>query len=70
MTRNEEWREFYTQVGFRNGFANGAEALLRAVAPHLSADQHDQLQAWISESLGDWKSDLLTDTDPPPPPEV
>jgi hypothetical protein len=67
---DEEWREFYTEVGFRHGFALGANAIRDAVAPHLSPEQIGQLDGWLAREVADWRRDYLKNEEPPAPPKL
>jgi hypothetical protein len=53
MKRDEEWREFYTEVGFRHGFELGARALRDAVSPHLTAEQISAIDIWLATEVAE-----------------
>ena len=67
---NEEWREFYTEAGFRHGFELGARALRTAMEKHLSPDQRSKLDAWLSDEVATWKTKYLSEEEPPTPPDL
>ncbi len=68
--RDEEWREFYTEVGFRHGFELGAKALRDAVKSHLTAEQIGAIDVWLATEVGEWKREYLREDEPPAPPEL
>lgn len=67
---DEEWREFYTEVGFRHGFALGAKAVRTAAAPHLSPDQLKKLDAWLEADVHGWTRKVLNEEEPPDAPNI
>ncbi len=67
---DEEWREFYTEVGFRHGFALGAKAVRTAAAPHLSEAHLAKLDAWLEKEVSDWTRAVLMEEEPPSPPKL
>jgi hypothetical protein len=67
---DEEWREFYTEVGFRHGFALGANAIRDAVAPHLTPGQLKTLDQWLAGEVAEWRRDYLKQEEPPRPPKL
>ena len=68
--RDEEWREFYTEAGFRHGFELGARAVRTAAEPHLSPEQRRKLDAWLSGQVHEWKNKYLSEEEPPAPPKL
>jgi hypothetical protein len=70
MKRDEEWREFYTEVGFRHGFELGARALRDAVSPHLTAEQISAIDIWLATEVAEWKREYLRAEEPPATPTL
>lgn len=68
--RDEEWREFYTEAGFRHGFELGAKALRDAVRPHLTADQVSAVDVWLATEVAEWKREYLREKEPPAAPKL
>ena len=68
--RDEEWREFYTQAGFRHGFALGAKTVRSATGPYLSAEQTAKLDAWLEKKVHEWMRQVLSEEEPPTPPKL
>lgn len=67
---DEEWREFYTEAGFRHGFALGANAIRDAVAPHLPPEQLKTLDRWLAGDVASWRREYLKKDEPPEPPKL
>jgi hypothetical protein len=67
---DEEWREFYTEVGFRHGFALGAKAVRAAAGPHLSAEQARTLDTWLADEVAGWTRKYLSEEEPPSAPKL
>ncbi|MGH6923762.1 MAG: hypothetical protein ACRED5_08485 [Propylenella sp.] len=70
MKRDEEWREFYTEVGFRHGYELGAKAVRDAAAPYLSREQISELDVWLATEVSEWKREYLGKAEPPAPPKL
>jgi hypothetical protein len=70
MPAKEDWREFYTQAGFRHGFGFGAQAVLDAAAPYLKPDQRRALMAWLAKDVKAWRDSYLSNDEPPRPPKL
>jgi hypothetical protein len=68
--RDEEWREFYTEVGFRHGFELGARAVRDAAAPHLSREQVSEINVWLATEVAEWKREYLNKQEPPVAPKL
>lgn len=68
--RDEEWREFYTEVGFRHGFELGAKALRDAAKPYLTPDQVSAIDVWLATEVAEWKREYLREEVPPAAPEL
>jgi len=66
----EEWREFYTEAGFRHGFELGAKAIRAAAAKALSPEQLHVLDNWLAKDVAKWKRDYLREEEPPAPPKL
>jgi len=69
-TPDEDWRDFYTEAGFRHGFAFGAQAVRAAVAPHLSPEQLAKLDDWLAGPVKAWKGEYLREKEPPAAPTL
>lgn len=67
---DEDWREFYTEVGFRHGFALGAREVRAAAARYLGAEQLAKLDAWLETDVSNWTRKVLSEEEPPSAPQL
>ena len=67
---DEEWREFYTEIGFRHGFALGAKMVRVAAERHLTADQLARIDTWLAQDVSHWTREVLSEGEPPTPPTL
>ena len=67
---DEEWREFYTEAGFRHGYELGAKAVRDAAAAYLTAEQLSDLDVWLVTEVSEWKRQYLHGEEPPAAPKL